>query len=445
MIAQDIVRTRDFPKERRIGLYGRRRKIPCTDKKLARAGVIYATFGLNLALSKEFGMFIRDPNAPPPKGFALFNLGFRPFFFGAGLWAVLAMALWGLAFAALIPASVASIAWHGHEMLFGYALAVIAGFLLTAARNWSGVRTPQGWALAGLFALWLIPRVFLPWASPAMLPWLALADVGLDVFLAAILALALWRHPPNLYIFPPLFLLLAVANAAWWLAAIGLWPQGHALGLTLGQGAVLGVLLIMGVRVAPFFIEKRLNVPITARVSVWVYRIGAALYGLLVLAELLGAPWLQAFMAAALAALSAWVLWRWYAPGLWREPLLWVLWLAGGWLVLGLVLKALGDPGSVARHALLVGGVGLASLGMMARVGLGHCGYVVYPAPRGTVLAFVLLLLAALLRVVPPLVAPASLTWAVPLAALLWVLAFALFLAVYAPMLWRPRVDGKPG
>jgi uncharacterized protein involved in response to NO len=390
-------------------------------------------------------MFIRDPNAPTPKGFALFNLGFRAFFFGASLWAVLAMLLWGLAFTALIPASVASVSWHGHEMLFGYAQAVVAGFLLTAARNWSGVRTPQGWALGGLFALWLIPRVFLPWASSAMLPWLALADVVFDLFLAAILALTLWRNRANLFIFPPLLLLVALANAAWWLATLGLWSQGHVFGLVLGQGALLGIVLIMGVRVAPFFIEKRLNVSITARVPVWVYRSGAALYGLLVVAELLGAPWLQAVMAAALAALSAWVLWRWYAPGLWREPLLWILWLAGGWLVLGLVLKALGDPGGVARHALLVGGVGLASLGMMARVSLGHCGYVVYPAPRGSVLAFVLLLMAALLRVVPPLFSPAALAWAVPLSALLWVLAFALFLVVYAPMLWRPRVDGKPG
>ena len=390
-------------------------------------------------------MLIRDAAKPQPQGFALFNLGFRPFFLGAALWAALSMLLWGLALAGLISLTTLTVAWHGHEMLFGYAVAVVAGFLLTAARNWSGVRTPQGWALGGLFALWLIPRLLLPWASTAMLPWLALADVGFDLFLAAILALTLWRNRPNLYIFPPLLLVLALANAAWWLSSLGIGAPGHAFALILGQGAVLAILLIMGVRVAPFFIEKRLNAPVSARVPARVYQLGAALYGFWILAQLWQAAFWISLSAAALAGLIAWVLWRWYAPGLWREPLLWVLWLAGVWLVLGWALFALGDPGGVARHALWVGGIGLASLGMMVRVSLGHSGHVVYPAPRGTTLAFTLLLASALLRVLPPLVAPTALTWAAPIAALLWVLAFAWFVAVYAPMLWRARVDGKPG
>lgn len=389
-------------------------------------------------------MLIQDRNAPPPKGFALFNLAFRPFFLLAVLFAASAMALWGLSLSSPVSLPL-TVAWHGHEMLFGYAVAVIAGFLLTASRNWTGVRTPQGWALAGMAALWAVPRLGLPFMPSSGWLGLAVADIGFDLLLTAVLARTLWRNPANLWIFPPLLLALTAGNLAWWLAALGFWPEGHGLGLIVGQGAAIGVLLVMGVRVAPFFIEKRLNVPVTSRVPVAVYRTGAAFYGLLVMAELWGAPFAVSLLAGALALITAWVLWRWHAPGLWREPLLWMLWLAGAWLALGFGLKALGDPMGLARHALLAGALGLATFGMMARVSLGHSGRVVYPAPRGTLAAFLLLALGAMLRVILPLAWPSSMVWAAPLAALAWALSFIAFLAVYAPMLWRPRVDGKPG
>ncbi|HET19729.1 MAG TPA: NnrS family protein, partial [Chromatiales bacterium] len=250
-------------------------------------------------------MLILDREAPPPAGFALFNLGFRPFFLAASLWAALSMALWGLALAHPSSALPVTVAWHGHEMLFGYVVAVIAGFLLTAARNWTGVRTPQGVPLAAMLVLWAMPRLLLPIAPAAFLPFVAALDVGFDLGLAAVLARTLWRNPANRLIFPPLLLAIALSNLAWWLAVLGLWPAGHEAGLALGQGAVIGVLLVMGVRVAPFFIEKRLNVPVTSRVPVRVYRTGAGLYALLVLAGLLGAPWLEAGVAAILGLLAA--------------------------------------------------------------------------------------------------------------------------------------------
>ncbi|MEW5973360.1 MAG: NnrS family protein [Pseudomonadota bacterium] len=400
-------------------------------------------------------ILILDPKALPPTGFALFNLGFRPFFLVAALWAVLAMAFLGLTLALTLAHPSAALpfsaSWHGHEMLFGYAVAVIAGFLLTAARNWTGGRTPQGVPLAAMLALWAAPRLLLPFAPPALLPVLAAADVGFDLLLAAVLIRTLWRNPANRLIFPPLLLVLALANLAWWLAMLGLWPAGHAMGLALGQGAVIGVLLVMGVRVAPFFIEKRLNVPVTSRVPARAYRTGAVLYALLVLAGLFGVSWFEAGLAAALGLLAAWVLWRWHAPGLWREPLLWILWLSGAWLVLGLLLVAIGQAAGhaglagAARHALLAGGLGLATIGMMARVTLGHTGRAVYPPARGTLPAFLLVLAGAVLRVLAPVVDPAALAWAAPLTAMLWVLGFAFFFAIHAPMLLRPRVDGKPG
>jgi uncharacterized protein involved in response to NO len=390
-------------------------------------------------------MLILDPRSAPPTGFALFNLGFRPFFLAAASWAVLAMALWGLALVHPSALPQLSNAWHGHEMLFGYAVAVIAGFLLTAARNWAGVRTPQGVWLAAMLALWAAPRLLLPLVPPALLPWLAAADVGFDLLLAAVLMRTLRHNAANRSIFPPLLLVIALANLAWWLAALGLWPPGHAMGLVLGQGAIIGVLLVMGVRITPFFIEKRLNVPVTARVPALVLRAGAWGYGLLVVAELLGITLAVQALASVLALLTGWTLWRWHVSGLWREPLLWVLWLAGGWLAFGFALMALGDPLGLARHALLAGALGLATIGMMARVSLGHTGRMVYPAPKGTLAAFLFLVLVGVLRVILPLLWPTSMAWSMPLAALAWGLAFVVFLILYAPMLWRPRVDGKPG
>jgi len=390
-------------------------------------------------------MQIMDRKASPPTGFALFNLGFRPFFLFAAVFAALAMALWGAALSAWVSLPFATVAWHGHEMLFGYAVAVMAGFLLTAARNWTGVRTPEGGLLAGMVLAWAIPRLVLPFAPSVVLPWLALADVGFDLALTLVLTRTLWSNPQNRWIFPPLLLMLTAGNLAWWLSLLGIWPLGHEYGLILGQGAALAVLLVMGVRVIPFFIEKRLHTAVVARIPVWLYRWGAALYGLMLLADMANFQVASAVLAAVFGLVVAWVLWRWYAPGLWREPLLWMLWLAGVWLVLGLGMKAVGDPLGLARHALLAGALGLATLGMMARVTLGHSGRTVYPAPRFTTLAFAMLILGAVLRVVPPLLWPGMVVWTMPLAAFAWLVAFGIFVAMYAPMLWQPRVDGKPG
>ena len=390
-------------------------------------------------------MLIQDRKIAPPTGFALFNLGFRPFFLFAAGWAGLTMAIWG--YTLTHPSELASWSsrWHGHEMLFGYALAVVAGFLLTAARNWSGVPTPQGWALAGLLALWLAPRLVLLFDAESPGPWVAALDVGFDLLLGAVLLRTLWRNPANVWIFPPLLWLLALANLAWWLALLGVWPGGRALGLMLAQWALIGIVLVMIVRVLPFFIEKRLDVSVSRRVSAPVYRLGALLYGVVLVFDLAGWSLFSALASGALAALAAWVLRCWHVPGLWRESLLWVLWLAGLWLVLGLALKALDDPAGLARHALLVGVLGLATLGMMARVALGHTGRVVYPALRGSGWIFALILAGAVLRVLVPLLWPAAYGWAVPLAAWVWASAFAGFLVLYGVMLCMPRVDGKPG
>jgi uncharacterized protein involved in response to NO len=419
---------------------------------------------------------VRLPNAIPrqpppaatgdPSGFrlrrrGLWALGFRPFFLAAGALAVVSMALWlALLFGWVAqPAYLAGTNWHAHEMLFGYTTAVIAGFLLTAARNWSGLPTAGGALLAALVGLWLAGRIA-PWlAAPA---WL----VGLlDIAFFPALALSLWRplwQGPN----PTNRLFLAVF-AGFTLASLLVNLQGMGFAAEPGWGLaargqrlmldlVLVVILLVGGRVLPFFTRAALPdaKPLTWR---WLDTLtfGAAL-AMLVLhqAQVGTAPpgeWagrLAGVAAIATGALQLVRLAGWHDRRAWRLPMLTVLYLGFLWLAAGLLLDGVAAfgllPPSIAVHALTAGAIGVLTLGMMARVTLGHTGRAMQ-ANRSTLAAFVLVNVAALLRT--------AAVWAVPqlyliwmiAAGLCWIAAFALFTSVYAPMLVAPRVDGKQG
>lgn len=379
---------------------------------------------------------------------APFALGFRPFFLAAGVLAVVLMGAWLLVLQGRLDTGAwAPLDWHGHEMLFGFTIAVIAGFLLTAVRNWTGLATPAGPPLAALFAVWLAGR--LAWALPGVTPpVVALLDLAFLPALAIVLALPILRARQfvNL-VFPALLLALAAANALVHLEALAL-ARTARLGLHGAASMVVMILVIVGGRVIPNFTDNRLG----SRARRW-KPIEMALPWLTLLA-LLG--WLAAPVSAATALLAALAavlhgsrLAGWYTGRVWGVPLLWVLHLGYAWLPLGFALLALAAAGVVpsaspALHAFTAGGIGVLTLGMMARVSLGHTGRLL-EAPPVMTWAFVAINLAALLRVVPPLLMPAVTAPALLASGLLWIAAFALFGFVYAPMLLRPRVDGKPG
>lgn len=391
------------------------------------------------------------PVLNPAKGaakLAPFALGFRPFFLAAGVLAVVLMGAWLLVLQGRLDTGAwAPLDWHGHEMLFGFTIAVIAGFLLTAVRNWTGLATPAGPPLAALFAVWLAGR--LAWALPGVTPpVVALLDLAFLPALAIVLALPILRARQfvNL-VFPALLLALAAANALVHLEALAL-ARTARLGLHGAASMVVMILVIVGGRVIPNFTDNRLG----SRARRW-KPIEMALPWLTLLA-LLG--WLAAPVSAATALLAALAavlhgsrLAGWYTGRVWGVPLLWVLHLGYAWLPLGFALLALAAAGVVpsaspALHAFTAGGIGVLTLGMMARVSLGHTGRLL-EAPPVMTWAFVAINLAALLRVVPPLLMPAVTAPALLASGLLWIAAFALFGFVYAPMLLRPRVDGKPG
>jgi uncharacterized protein involved in response to NO len=393
-----------------------------------------------------------EPARPalPPVPHPVLALGFRPFFLVAGVTAVLAMLLWLHMWERGSPLGngYGLVDWHAHEMLFGYATAVVAGFLLTAVRNWTGVNTPTGLPLAGLASLWLAGRL-LPWLAewlPAVL--IAGVDLAFLPLLAHSLKGPLWQSPQRANrVFVPILWLMAGANVLFHLQHLGLASSG-ARGLDAMLLLLVLLIGLIGGRVIPFFAQSALpgfrarRFQAAEQASLWV--IGA------LAAALAASPaaWLVAPLATIAGLSQALRLIGWHDRRVWGHPILWVLYTGFGWLVLGLLLLALAAAGhtspSAARHALTVGGIGVTTLGMMARVALGHTGRPIEPT-RSVTWSFIALNLAAAVRVLGPLLAPEHYPSWTMAAGILWAAAFATFVYHYLPVLLAPRPDGQPG
>ena len=384
----------------------------------------------------------------PPRGTALFALGFRPFFLGAGLAGVVLLALWLAQWSGALPANgyYGAIGWHGHEMLFGYTGAAIAGFLLTAVRNWTGVNTPKGMPLALLALLWLAGRV-LPFFD---LPGALIAAVDLAFLPAVMAGLARPLFSGQNKINRVMLLFLAAmtgANLIVHLDANGVLTGWGLRGLHLMLYLVLFLLLMISGRVLPFFTEAALP-GFRSRRRAWVEKATFLLAGALAAASLATDPVWTGIAALLLGGVQAVRLSGWYTPRIFGIPILWVLHSGYVWIIAGLLLTGLAGfglfPPNLALHGLTVGAIGIFTLGMMARVSLGHTGRMMRSAIPVNV-AFVLLNLAVVLRVFGPVALPERYALWVHVAGGLWIAAFSLFTWVYAPILIRPRVDGRPG
>lgn len=383
--------------------------------------------------------------------FTLFALGFRPFFLMAGIFAVILMALWAGAFVTNRPLTTyyGMTGWHSHEMIFGYACAVIAGFLLTAVRNWTGMETAKGPPLAGLSALWLAGRI-MPFFPGGLPPWLiALVDLLFLPALALSLAIPLVRggQKRNLF-FIPLLGAFALADLLVHLELFGFAYGSARAGNFLALDLIILLIVIMGGRVIPFFTERALS-GVSPRKWQWLEWSSIASVIAFMLAELFLPGSIPAGVMAGLAAASNGLrLAGWYTKRFWAVPLLWVLHLGYAWVVVGFCLKTLAVldlvPPQLTLHAFTVGGIGVLTLGMMARVSLGHTGRPL-KAAGPVAFAFALINLAAVLRGIVPIIFP---YWLLQLAALsggLWILSFLIFVVIYTPILISPRVDGGLG
>jgi uncharacterized protein involved in response to NO len=403
---------------------------------------------------------IAEPSPAGARRFALFDYGFRPFFLLAGLWGAAALLLW-LAFwfgRLELAGPWQGVLWHAHEMIFGFAIAGVAGFLLTAVPGWTATEPLRGAPLAALALLWLAGRAVL--LASAALPPLAVAVVDLAFLPALALptALALFAGLKRTgsarnFMFLALLGALETGNLLTHLEALGWTAATAEIGLRLGLDTLLLMITLVGGRILPAFTRNALRqAGIAAEVRSDARLDALAIAGMaaLLLGDLVLGPGLVtgvlAFLAGAAGAVRLYF-WRPFAAARGR-PLLWVLHLGYGWLVLGLLMKGLADatgllPATAALHALTIGAVGTMLMAVMSRASLGHTGRPLV-APRAVAAAYVLLTVAALLRVVAPLL-PDNYNVLLAAAGCAWALAFALFSVVYLPILTGPRTDGGPG
>ncbi|MEE8338958.1 MAG: NnrS family protein [Xanthomonadales bacterium] len=382
-----------------------------------------------------------------------FATGFRPFFLGAAVLAISTMVMWMGVYLLQWPirfTGISTFHWHAHEMIFGYAMAVIAGFLLTAARSWTGQETLSGAGLGWLFAVWVLARLLML-AGTQLIIYAAIADI---VFmLALIIAVARpivkvrqKRQAPVLL----LLVLLLVTNVTFYLGAAGLLNQGAQWGVYGGLYLVLGIILFMGSRVIPFFTKGGVNYPVDLKSSRW-NDIGTfILYPLFAFAEIFFPHHpAGALLAAGLVTLNSIRVSGWHTLGIWQKPLLWGLFAAFIMINLGFLLRTMslvtGISPFLAIHAFAVGGVGIITISMMARVALGHTGRDVHQAPPVVTPVLISMVLATTVRVFLPLFDPAHYQLWITISATLWIISYALFAGFFIPILLKPRADGKPG
>ena len=391
--------------------------------------------------------------AQPLPSFALFNLGFRPFFLLAGLYALISIFIWGGVYIYGWPAPrlpFSTMHWHAHEMIFGYGLAVAAGFLLTAVRNWTRINTPKGFQLAGLATLWLAARAA-GWIIPGQVLPMMVLDLGFDLWLIIVIFRPLLRAKQHNQLgIASKLVLLTLANLCFYLGVSGVLEHGILWGLYSGLYVLLALVYSMARRVLPMFIERGVGYPVKLRNRAWIDRSVIYVFVLFLIADVF---WRNVPVTAALAGLlfaaHALRLAGWYIKGIWNKPLLWVIYMGYAGATSGFLLKALAPftslPPSVALHAFALGGIGMITAGMMARISLGHTGRDIQQHSRLLAPAFVSLCAAYVARVLLPVIAPEHYLLWLGIAQSAWMIAFALLAWVYAPVLVKPRADGMPG
>ncbi len=385
----------------------------------------------------------------PPSGSALFSVGFRPFFLLGSAWAALALPIWLCVYAGkvVLPSALPPTLWHVHEMVFGFAFAIVAGFLLTAIPNWTGRLPLKGAPLAGLASLWLAGRLAVLFSGSIGPHAAAFIDLAFPVAFGLVIARELvagrnWRNLPMLVALS----LLTCGSTLVHLEAIG-YAMTAPLGNRLGIATILLLIALVGGRIVPSFTRNwlakaRPNGRLPAQAGrldmVLLLVTVAGLFAWVAVPKSAAAPW----MALAAGVATGFRLSRWCGLATLAEPLVFILHVGYGWLALGLVLLGFNGlaavlPQTTALHALTVGAIGTMTLAVMTRATLGHSGQAL-TAGRGTVLIYGLVTVAALLRLAAPLGGESFLvvTWSAGAA---WSGAFGLFVLLYSPHLMRRR------
>ncbi len=391
---------------------------------------------------------------PADFGPPILRLGFRPFFLAAGIFSILAMAIWMANYVFSVEFVFSGIPpslWHAHEMMFGYVMAVVAGFLLTAIKNWTGEEVLRGKTLALLFLLWLVARL-LP-LTGLMIPVeiLAVVDVAFLFFLglACLRPVLKVKQYKQIGIISKIFLLM-FCNIAFYLGLMGVLADGVQWGLYSAMYMIIALIFVMMRRVMPMFIKNGIDGEVELKNRAWVDHSSLVLLVCLWISDVFtGYDNLTAIFAVLLALLHTLRLAGWYTNKIWSKSLVWILVAAYASFILGFALKALSITSGISPflsiHAFTAGGIGLLTIGMMARVSLGHTARNVFEPPAIVFWSFAVLLLGVIVRVIFPLFNMELYVYWIGISQLLWMIAFAIFVVVYAPMLLSARTDGRDG
>jgi uncharacterized protein involved in response to NO len=386
-------------------------------------------------------------------GPVILSAGFRPFFLGSAIWAAIAVPLWLCAYAEglIVPTQLAPPIWHAHEMIFGFAAATVAGFLLTAIPNWTGRMPLQGGPLAGLVFLWVIGRVAILLSAIIGTPAAAIADLSFPAAFLAVVTreIIIGRNWRNLPMVGALSLLL-IGNLLVHLDALDLADTAQ-LGNRLGLVTLFLLISLVGGRIIPSFTRNwlakmRPSVPPPVPENRFDFAAlavtAAALLGWAGAPDVPATSWAVMIAGIAVAVRLS----RWRGQNSVAEPLLLILHIGYGWLAFGLLLLGINGltgilPATTALHALTVGAIGTMTLAVMTRATLGHTGRPLAAGPA-TRLIYGLINLAAILRVLSPL-AGSRTELALWLAGAAWSGAFGLFALLYGVALVRPRVRSE--
>ena len=372
--------------------------------------------------------------------------GFRPFFILGALYSITSLLIWGGFYAGVVMPPLFMfdpVSWHAHEMIFGYTLAIVAGFLLTAVANWTDSAPVRGFHLLGLCLLWLAGRVVMNFD-------LGFPDVAVLAFEGAfILTLAFSLSLPLFktwdkrnFVFLVLLSILLACDLVFLITK-------DRTSLYVAAMIIVTMISLIGGRIIPAFtvdaLEERgeeahetpqgkldvlaiLSLVLIILALVFVKQEKAILAG-------------TAFLATIIHVLR---LRRYHTLRILNDPMVWILHVGYSWVILGLFLTGLAAlgflPFSIALHAFTAGAIGSMTLGMMCRVTLGHTGRDKI-ATSLTKLSFFMMQGAAIMRVFGLMIAPDySIEWIIG-SATLWILCFALYILIYAPMLWKPDLD----
>lgn len=445
--------------------------------------VLRYTFWLNCKVDKKgvsyhqplffddcFIMLMNIQNtAPRPKSpHPILNLGFRIFFVGSAVFAILSMLLWLAILQGFAPfkGTFNPFYWHAHEMIFGYALAVIAGFLLTAVKTWTGQMMPFGWHLGAIFGAWATARLL--WlglhatSSSAMLIVAFVFDLLFWIMVTYSVIKAVWvaRQKRQIGIVAKLALLMLASIAFY----IGVFLDNTNVQQIALYGAlylVIGVVFTIARRVLPFFIVKGVSVDndgkpngvnIEQKNSALLDRMNLiGFFGFIVFDLFIKFPTIASIFAFICVIANICRLKNWYHPAIWQKPLLWSLVIAFGGMTASLLLFVVlpfietgVNVHSLGLHGLALFGVGLMTVAMMARVSLGHTGRNIHQPPKTVSAIFILMILSALCRVLMPMLGGDYMMW-ILISQVAWILCFGLFCLSYVGILAKQRTDGLFG